>query len=48
MLDYEDVIADGIKTRFKYIDVKSDNYGLTDENLLYADDKALNQLVSTR
>lgn len=47
-LDFEDVIAGGIKTRFKYIDVKPDNYGLDDENLVFGDDKTLNSLVSLK
>ena len=41
-LDFEDVIAGGIKTKFKYIEVSKEDYGLTDEDLLYCDDELLN------
>lgn len=47
-LDFEDVIAGGIKTRFQYIDVKPESYGLSDENLLFADQKLLNNYVSIK
>jgi len=47
-LDFEDVISGGIKTRFKYVDVNKNSYGLTDEDILYADDKTLNQFVSLK
>jgi len=47
-LDFEDVISGGIKTRFKYVDVNKNSYGLTDEDILYADDRTLNQFVSLK
>lgn len=47
-LDFEDIIAGGIKTRFKYKRVESADYGLDEEDLLYADDKKLNQYVSIK
>lgn len=47
-LDFEDVIAGGLKTRFKYVNVNSEDYGLNDETLIYADDKLLNQLVGIK
>jgi len=47
-LDFEDVISGGIKTRFKYINVTKNSYGLTDDDILYADDRALNQFVSLK
>ncbi|EAR96396.3 KRI1 family carboxy-terminal protein (macronuclear) [Tetrahymena thermophila SB210] len=47
-LDYEDVITGGIKTRFKYMEVKPDSYGLSDEQLLYADTNVLNKYVSIK
>ncbi|KAL4456193.1 hypothetical protein ABPG74_014154 [Tetrahymena malaccensis] len=47
-LDYEDVITGGIKTRFKYMDVKPDSYGLSDEQLLFADSNVLNKYVSIK
>ncbi|CAD8059236.1 unnamed protein product [Paramecium sonneborni] len=47
-LDFEDVIAGGIKTKFQYIDVDKQDFGLTNDDLLYADDKLLNQYVSIK
>ena len=47
-LDFEDVIAGGIKTRFKYIDTEPLDYGLTDDDLLYCDDALLNQYISIK
>lgn len=47
-LDFEDVIAGGLKTRFKYVNVQNEDYGLNDETLIYADDKLLNQLVGIK
>ena len=47
-LDYEDVIADGVTTRFQYTNVKKDNYGLSNEEILLIDDKKLNQIVSLK
>jgi len=35
------VIAGGIKTKYKYIDVQADDFGLTDAELIFADDKIL-------
>jgi len=46
-LNYEDVVG-GIKTRFKYRTVDSDDFGLTTEDILLADDVDLNQYVSLR
>lgn len=37
-----------MKTRFKYINVPSESYGLSDEQLLYADTDALNKFVSIK
>jgi len=31
-----------LKTRFKYVNVQKEDYGLNDEALIYADDKLLN------
>ena len=48
-LDCEDVIGGGkIKTRFKYINVPKENYGLTDEEIYLLDDKHLNKMVSLK
>lgn len=41
-LDYEDVIADGITTRFQYTTVMKESYGLSNEEILLIDDKKLN------
>jgi hypothetical protein len=39
-LDCEDVIAGGsIKTRFKYVNVPKENFGLTEEEILLLDDR---------
>lgn len=45
-LDFEDVIAGGLKTRFNYIDVKPISYGLSNEDLVYSDPKLLNSYIS--
>jgi protein KRI1 len=44
-LDYEDVIADGLKTRFKYTTVPAANYGMSVVDILEKDEKDLNQIV---
>lgn len=43
-LDYEDTIGD-LKTRFKYRPVNAKRYGLKSKEVLWLDDKDLNQLV---
>ena len=45
MLDFEDLIAGGLKTRFKYVETEPQNFGLNDEQLLLADDQVLNNYV---
>ncbi|EGR27880.1 zz domain protein [Ichthyophthirius multifiliis] len=47
-VDFEDVITGGIKTRFKYLDVRPESYGLSDEQLLFADNHILNKYVSIK
>jgi protein KRI1 len=47
-LDCEDVIGDGLKTRFKYTTVQKDDFGLTNDEILLLDDKKLNQVVSLK
>lgn len=47
-LDFEDVIAGGIKTKFQYIDVPREGFGLTNDDLLYADDSLLNRYLSIK
>ncbi len=40
-LDFEDVVGD-IKCKYQYIDVKPEDFGLTDAELFFADEKILN------
>jgi hypothetical protein len=47
-LDYGDVIADGITSRFQDTTVKKEDYGLSNEEILLIDDKKLNQIVSLK
>ncbi|KAM3133973.1 hypothetical protein pb186bvf_013939 [Paramecium bursaria] len=47
-LDFEDVIAGGLKTKFQYVDVDKNGFGLTNDDLLYADDKLLNKYISIK
>ena len=48
-MDFEDVIGGGtVRTRFRYASVKSEDFGLNDEEILLLDDTQLNQLVSIK
>lgn len=48
-LDYEDVIGGGqVKTKFRYKNVKEEDFGLNEEDILLLEDKQLNKLVSLR
>jgi hypothetical protein len=46
-LDYEDIIA-GMPCRFKYKSVDKEAYGLETDDILQADDKALNKFVGLK
>lgn len=45
---FEDIIAGGLKTRFKYVQVPSEDFGLSTEDILLADDQDLNSYVGLR
>lgn len=47
-VDYEDIIAGGIKARYQYMEVEKEDGGLTDAELFYADPKLLNQMLSIK
>lgn len=47
-LGFEDVIAGGLRTRFNYTTVPPDDFGLSTEELLLAEDVELNRYVSLR
>ncbi|KAJ1733373.1 Ribosome biogenesis protein Kri1 [Coemansia biformis] len=47
-LGYEDVIANDLPTRFKYVKVAAVDYGLTPAEILLADDKMLNEHASVK
>ena len=47
-LGFEDVIAGGLRTRFNYVRVPPADYGLTADDILLADDGALNKYVGLR
>lgn len=47
-LNYEDVIGGDLPTRFKYNKVEPEDYGLTAEQILLADDKELNKYVGMK
>lgn len=46
-LEFEDIVG-GMKTRFKYRDVKASSFGLSAEEILTASDKTLGQFVSIK
>ncbi|CAO3639017.1 unnamed protein product [Cunninghamella blakesleeana] len=46
-LDFEDVIGD-IATRYKYIQTEPEDYGMTAEEILLADDTELNKVIGVK
>lgn len=47
-IDFEDVIAGGLKTRFKYVPVEKQDFNLDDDDLVFADEKLLNRYLSIK
>jgi protein KRI1 len=47
-LGFEDVIAGGLKTRFNYISVPANDYGLSAEEIVLMEEKQLNQYLSLK
>lgn len=47
-LDFEDVIGGDLATRYKYIQTEPEDFGMTPEEILLADDKELNKVISIK
>ena len=47
-LGFEDVIAGGLRTRFRYVQVPPQDFGLTAEEILLLDDRDLNGYVGLK
>lgn len=47
-LDFEDVIGGDIATRYKYIQTEPEDFGMTAEEILLADDTELNKVISVK
>ncbi|KAL3994833.1 KRI1-like C-terminal family protein [Acanthocheilonema viteae] len=47
-LEYEDIIGDGLITKFKYRSVPANDFGITIDELLNADDRQLNAWASLK
>ena len=47
-IDFEDVISGDLRTRYRYIEVEKQDFGLTDDDLIFCDEKLLNRYISIR
>ncbi|KAI9303353.1 KRI1-like family-domain-containing protein [Cunninghamella echinulata] len=47
-LDFEDVIGGDLATRYKYIQTEPEDFGMTPEEILLADDRELNKVISIK
>ncbi|OBZ85631.1 Protein KRI1 [Choanephora cucurbitarum] len=47
-LNYEDVVGGDVFTRFKYVRTEPENFGLSNEEILLADDAALNKYMTMK
>ena len=41
-------VIEGLKTKFKYVSTKPEDYGLNDDTIYYCDEKLLNSFVGVK